>query len=128
MSRLINTNVQMLKTIAMLAALALLVAGVVMVFSGIRDEGFIDIRATFLEGKLKTGLVGVTLIFFAVLVIVACFVFRYKEPIEIQVGDVSLKSTGGVSPERLKALVGELVELSRASKREERGSDEADDP
>ena len=36
------------------AALAVLVAGVVMVFSGIRDEGFIDIRATFLEGKLKT--------------------------------------------------------------------------
>ena len=38
-----------------------------MIFLGIKDDGFIDIKSTLVEGHVKVGLVGVTLIFLGVL-------------------------------------------------------------
>lgn len=109
--KLIASNIQLLKTLAMAAAVVMIVAGIAMVFMGIQDQGYIDLKTPVLEGKLKYGFVGVALIFLAIVVILACFFFRYKDSIEVEVGDVKVKTKGYLGPERLAALAAQMKGL-----------------
>ncbi|MCO6415687.1 hypothetical protein JYK14_05775 [Siccirubricoccus sp. KC 17139] len=54
---------------AVLAVSSLFTAifGCYLVLSGIKDDGFIDLKTTFLEGRLKSGMAGITIIFLSVI-------------------------------------------------------------
>jgi len=104
MPKLIDSNIQLLKTIVVSTAVVMIMAGIVMVFTGIRDTGFIDLKAPFIEGKLKTGFTGIALIFLAIVLVLGSFFFRYKDSIEIQVGQIFIRTRGYLGPERLREL------------------------
>ena len=66
------------KAAAFLLAFVLVTAGICMVYSGIRDEGYIDVKSALGEGKLKTGFVGVVVLFLGFMLALACIVARAK--------------------------------------------------
>ena len=108
MGQLLKYNIMLLKTIAMCIAAIMVIAGIAMVFIGTQGEGSIDLKAPFLEGKLQSGSVGVLLIFLAIVIIIACFFFRYKDKIEIKVGDVEMKVDGFLGEDRLKVFTSQI--------------------
>ena len=76
-------------------ALLLTFFGCMMIFLGIRDQGFIDIKATFVEGRVESGLVGVLLIFAsAVICVMSLRAFDKPARIKIQRGDFQLEWEG----------------------------------
>lgn len=64
------------KAIGMLICLLLVMGGALMIFTGIKDDGFIDVRSPFLTGQAKSGFVGVLLIFCAVIIVVGSMYTR----------------------------------------------------
>ena len=52
-----------LTSAALLVSLAMMGCGTLMCLSGIRDEGSINLKASFLEGNLQTGSLGLVVIF-----------------------------------------------------------------
>lgn len=118
MGQLFKYNIMLLKTIAVCTAAAMAVAGLVMIFIGTKGEGSIDLKAPFLEGKLQSGSVGILLIFFSIFIIVGCLFFRYKDKIEIKVGDVEMKVDGFLGEDRLKCLTEQIRELSKETHNE----------
>jgi hypothetical protein len=90
--RRINT-----RALTLLVALILSVGGLLLVYLGIKDDGFIDLKSAFIEGKLRSGLVGVTIIFLSVVLCLACVLVPIrKEPytIEISHGGHRIKWSG----------------------------------
>ena len=114
MSKLITNNIMLLKTIAMCVAATMCLAGIVMVCLGLKDTGTINVQTAFLEGKLETGSVGITLIFLAIIIMLACFFFRYKDTIEIEAGRLKIKTKGYLDPERLKILAHGFGDLAKS--------------
>ncbi len=114
MNKLITNNIMLLKTVAMLVASAICLVGLVLVCTGLRDTGTINIRTAFLEGKLETGSVGITLIFLGIIIILGCFFFLYTDTIEIEAGRLKIKTRGYLGPERLKIIAEDFGELAKA--------------
>jgi uncharacterized membrane protein len=123
MSRLINNNIQLLKTIAVGVASLISITGIILVCRGSEPRGtVVDFKSVFIEGKIETGSVGVALIFLGVVIIVAVLFFRYPataETTEIRVGDVEVKVPGSPDEQRLKTIatsIGLFVEKAGKSK------------
>ena len=100
------------RMIAIVVALLLAVSGIIMIFKQIADNGFIDIKSPFLSGKVQTGFVGVSLIFFTVIII--AILFRKTEEkdqeMSITVGElkVSYKNMGYEKVLELNSLIADL--------------------
>jgi hypothetical protein len=107
------------KASAMLIAFGLMLAGSVMIFREIKDEGAIDIKAPFITGKAKSGFVGVILVFGSITVCVATLHYRVKElairkrsslqTIKYRKGDVELEWRGALDYWRDAEHVGRLL-------------------
>jgi len=75
--------------------------GVVMVFQGISDEGFVDLHSALVNGKLKTGLVGVTFSFLGAIVSVACVLAKPTlQKLKVKKGKTSIEWEGMVNSAR----------------------------
>ena len=86
------------KAVAMVTALFLVVTGSIMIVMGIRDNVAIDLSSAFLEGQVKSGLVGIALIFFAVVISVACITRKKAQHrIVVQRGDTKVEWEGALS-------------------------------
>jgi hypothetical protein len=111
------------KAFAMVFAFGLLLTGAAMIFQGIKDEGAIDIKAAFITGQVKSGFVGVLLIFGSIIVCVATLHYRVKElatqkrstiqTIKCRKGDVELEWRGPLDywteAEHVERLLGHIA-------------------
>ena len=94
------------KSIAMTIALILSILGCIMIFMGIKDDGLIDVTTPFITGKVKSGFIGISLLFISLISIIAVLYYRTKEfpyigksldnfqTIKIQKGDINLEWSG----------------------------------
>lgn len=112
MRQLFKYNIMLLKTMAMSMAAIMVISGVVMIFIGTQEGGSIDLKAPFIEGKIKSGSAGILLIFMSLFTILSCFFFRYKDKIEIKFGKVELKTDGFLGEDRLKVLISQMKNLN----------------
>ncbi|MDK9708829.1 MAG: hypothetical protein OEL83_17440 [Desulforhopalus sp.] len=100
------------RMLAVIVCIILSVSGVVMIFKQIGDSGHIDITSPFLSGKIQTGLVGVSLIFFTV--IIFAIIFRKTDEkdqeMTITIGElnVSYKNMGYEKVLELNKLIADL--------------------
>lgn len=101
------------RTGALLLAALFAVAGMLMVFSGIRDEGFIDLQSAVVNGKIKSGLVGVSFAFLGALIVLVCTIRRpVVQKLKIQKGAVSIEYEGTVnSPRAMLNQMESMVKL-----------------
>ena len=60
-------------------------------------------------------------------IILASFFFRYKDSIEVEVGDVKVKTRGYLGPERLAALAEQIKSLLDSREKRERRRQENTD-
>ena len=75
------------KSIALLISAILAVAGVVMIGFGLRNDGSIDLKAAVVEGRLKTGSIGVLIIFMSTFIVLLCVLMRSRQStLEIRPG------------------------------------------
>ena len=86
------------KAVAMLNSFLLALFGTIMIFMGIKDQGMIDLKAPFISGHAKSGFVGILLVFFPVVIAIACLAMK-KSPhkISIKKGEVEIECEGSVS-------------------------------
>ena len=83
--------------ISMLIALVIAISGSVMIYKGIKDEGAIDIKSPFVSGQLRSGFVGVVLIFLASAICITGLMTRGERPrqkIKLRKGDMELEWDG----------------------------------
>jgi hypothetical protein len=52
------------------------VVGVLMIYHGVKDDGFIDLQSAVVSGQIKSGLVGVTFSFLGALIVIACVISK----------------------------------------------------
>lgn len=85
------------KALALLLALVLAIAGIAMIYSALRDDGVIHLRAALIEGELKTGSVGVLVLFLSTVITLSC-IWRPAKPhtFEVTHGNRSFKWTAKV--------------------------------
>ena len=109
------------KAATLLLALILAIAGIDMIYSGIRDEGYIDVKIVFGEGKLKTGFVGALVLFMAFFLALACVIARAKakqERLELKRGKCSVTWEGdtvNLDHERVHSLIDALDQAERSN-------------
>ena len=107
------------KAVAMLLALILGIAGICMIYSGIQDQGYIDVKSALVEGKLKSGFVGVIVLFMSMILAIACVVARAMakpERLELKRGQCSITWQGDTvnfDHDLVKALVDALNEANK---------------
>ena len=68
-----------------------------MIYKGIKDEGSIDIKSTFVSGQLKSGFVGVVLIFLSSVITITGLMnkgYPPKQKLKIRKGDMELEWEG----------------------------------
>lgn len=53
------------QSVLLFLAAVLLVAGVIFIHRGVKDDGAVDLTTPFITGKLRSGFVGITLLFLA---------------------------------------------------------------
>lgn len=89
----------------MLVALVLAISGCFMISVGLTDEGMIDVKTPFITGQIKTGFVGMLLVFCSVVCVVATLGISrslgqiHKPPIhtiEIAQGDTKIVWSGPI--------------------------------
>ena len=69
--------------------------GVIMIFQGMHDEGFIDIKSAIISGKIKSGFVGVTFAFLSVILsIVSIIIKPTAQKLKVKRGDFSIEWEG----------------------------------
>lgn len=92
------------------------ISGVVMIFMGIQDVGFIDLKTPFITGQAKSGFVGMLLIFSSV-VIVICSLFtrKSKHKLSIRKGGFVINWEGSVSTVEEFDLIRYLIEENFSS-------------
>ena len=84
---------------AMFFAIVLAIAGICMVYDGIRGAGSIDFKTVFGEGKLKSGHVGILVLFIGSIICFVCLtVPKEQNTLEITKSGQSLK-WAGTSPD-----------------------------
>ena len=71
----------------------------------IKDEGFIDIKSSILSGHIKSGFVGITLIFLGVLISLFCIAINRKTKVEISKGDMKVTYFGPINQSILRSIV-----------------------
>jgi hypothetical protein len=87
------------RSAALMIAAMMVLFGCLMVKQGLRDDGAIDIRSPFLSGQVKSGFVGVLLVFMG-MVITTTVVLRHRPPstprqsIKVRNGSRSLEWDG----------------------------------
>jgi hypothetical protein len=97
------------------------VVGVIMIFHGIRDEGFIDLQSALVNGKVKTGLVGVTCAFLGAVVVVACVLTRPTlQKLKVKKGDASIEWEGVGNDAR--ALLVQMESMAKVLYEDRRGA------
>ncbi len=85
------------QSISMLIALVIVISGIIMVILQIRDEGLIDIKSSIVSGQVKSGLVGISLIFLGVFVVIFGLALRKRTKIEITKGDMKVSYSGHIT-------------------------------
>jgi uncharacterized membrane protein len=89
----------------------LVLLGVYLILSGIKDDGFIDLNSAFISGQVKSGLVGVT---FAFLGFFLCALVVLIKPtthkIKVQVGKTLIEWDGVTSLPRNMEIQKEMIE------------------
>lgn len=82
---------------AIVVALVFGLSGSAMIFRGIKAEGAIDVKTAFVEGRVKSGMVGVLLVFCSLLIVLTTVIVHRKreQTISLKRGDqeVSWKGT-----------------------------------
>lgn len=77
------------------------VAGILMTYNGIRDEGFVDLQSALISGKIKTGLVGVTFAFLGAVIIAICSTVKIPhQRFKVSNGESSIEWEGVVNSTR----------------------------
>ena len=109
------------KAVTLLLAFILAIAGISMIYSDIRDEGHIDVKSVFGEGKLKTGFVGGVVLFMAFILALACIVARAKskpDHLELKRGKCSViweGDTVNFDHELAQSLIDALNQAERSN-------------
>jgi hypothetical protein len=93
------------KAFAMVLSMGLAFAGAIMIFNGVKDDGIIDVKAAFVTGQFRTGMVGVTLVFVSFLICLATLYYRGKDrhpdgnrqTVKYRRGDSEIEWTGPLS-------------------------------
>ena len=97
----------------MLVGSLLVIAGITFTAMEIKTDGSIDLKSPFISGRVQAGLVGISLIMFGTVIVLACLFFKQKTTIEVKVGGRTVKYAGYVSDRRMlkiKQFVVDLVE------------------
>ena len=115
---------------AMGIAFVLAIAGCSMIFSGIKDEGSIDLRTPLVTGQAKSGFVGALLVFGSLVISVICVlslkspagpkVPRTNQRIVVRNGDMQLEWEGELQLLDESKYVVELLKSAQMSLLRER--------
>ena len=92
------------RSMAMAVAVFLISDGLFMLMRKIEGTGSIDMKTSFLEGKLESGSVGVLFMFCGFVLVLACLVLRRRSTITIKQGDFEFTYRGYLTMERLRPL------------------------
>lgn len=69
--------------------------GVLMIFQGIIDDGFIDLQSAIVSGKVKSSLVGVSFSFLGALIVIACVITKPTiQKLKVQKGNNTIEWEG----------------------------------
>jgi len=110
------------KAIAMLICVLLVIGGGLMIFTGIKDDGFIDVKSPFLTGQVKSGFVGVMLIFCAVVVLVgSLYTRKSRHEFTIKKGQSEFHWKGTFSTSEELALVQRMIHKKLIGSEEDEG-------
>ena len=76
------------RAVGMFLGFLLCVAGILMIFAGIKDDGFVDVKTPFVTGQARSGFVGLLLIFCATVIAVCSLLApRGRHKLSIREGD-----------------------------------------
>jgi len=64
------------KSVSLLVAILMIMSGIFMIMLGIKDDGFVDIKSALVNGQIKSGFVGVILVFFGTLIVMTTLMTR----------------------------------------------------
>ena len=93
------------KSASLLISFVTIVSGIIMVILQIKDEGFIDIKSAVISGQIKSGFVGITLIFLGVVICLFCISFRGKTKLEVSKGDMKVSFSGAITHSILRNFI-----------------------
>jgi len=98
------------KAVGLVLAFVLCLAGVLMIFAGIKDDGFVDVKTPFLTGQARSGFVGLLLIFCAT-VITVCGILapRGRHKLSIKEGDRLVTWEGSPGTTEEHALIRQIL-------------------
>ena len=89
----------------LIVALLTCVAGITMVFMQIKDAGTVDLRTPFLDGTVKSGFVGISLIFLSIVLSIFSLVVVARRDMEIKVGNMSVRLRGPFSRKVISEVI-----------------------
>lgn len=96
-----------IKSASMLFAFVLIISGIVMIILGIKDKGIIDIKMAILTGRLETGSIGLSLIFFSIiLVLINTSIGNKPHKIKVKKNGIEINWEGQI---RSSARMGEIL-------------------
>ena len=96
----------------MLFAFVLIISGIAMISQGMKDNGIIDLKSTILSGRLETGSIGLSLIFFSViLVFINTWIGNKPHKIKVKKNGIEINWEGQIrSSARMGEIIGKILE------------------
>lgn len=81
------------KAFALLISAFMIIAGSIMICLGLKGDGVIDVHAAIVDGHLKTGSVGIALIFLSTIIVSLCVIMRSRSS-TLEINQGRIKWTG----------------------------------
>ncbi len=99
-----------IRSFSILIAALFAIAGIYMIYHGIRDEGAINISSAIITGKIKSGLVGVTLVFLGAMISLACIIVKpARQKVKIKTNNGYLEWEGTVNS--IRSLIRQMESM-----------------
>jgi hypothetical protein len=107
------------RSLSLLLSFLLILGGLWLICLDIRSEGYIDIKALTVSGRLNFGHVGLGLIFLGAIICIICVIVKAKSTTQIKFGDLQFRGKGYISEEymeRLNQLIKDLQQSGQSKK------------